>query len=305
MSKRAGVDANDYSRFNNIVDSDEEDNSAKENVKPQAKAAPCRNCSKDGAKLKCSICKKAAYCNRQCQTSDWTFHRRTCKKPEDDKDKDVPAVKKPTTSDKPKAPRTEIVREDEEEDLEDARGYKNGLPYFHREQSQVEKELIGNIAPQKIQDTTAPAAITAPPKHDGSAWNHAGTFEERDTTTWCKDRLGELLRNLQVKSNGFTIKGGEIKDVRGESSICVVRGKKRFLFDFDFTIEWEVIGKSFKGKLVFKDIDNEGDNEITCRYDKSPSDATEAQQLSDAIKSGFQKEALARIGQFITEYNAL
>ena len=38
----------------------------------------CRNCGKEGAKLRCSKCKKVVYCNRACQSADWSSHKRSC-----------------------------------------------------------------------------------------------------------------------------------------------------------------------------------------------------------------------------------
>jgi hypothetical protein len=188
-------DANDYSRFENIVDPDDEVTETKQVSTEQP--VECRNCRQSGAKLKCSICKKAKYCNRQCQTSDWGYHRRICKKPEEPK-KDKPSEKRvdgevaksrPSStsssarSNKPKAA-AEIVKEDEA--IENAKGYVNGLPYFHREQTEEEKALIGDIAPKKIESIPAVVSEKVAVSHDGSAWNHAGTFEQRDVSKWAK-----------------------------------------------------------------------------------------------------------------------
>ncbi|RHY98353.1 hypothetical protein DYB37_008130 [Aphanomyces astaci] len=329
MSK--STDANDYSRFKDIVDSDEEKDATASTSKKAANTAvssPCRNCSKADAKLKCSICKKATYCNRQCQTGDWTYHRRICKKPEDKAKADDAARSKPrtvegaaaaasgsssssSTSSRATTKATKPVRRDvvkEDEDLENARGYKNGMPYFHREQSEHEKSLIGDIAPKKIEvEPTLGAAPSA--THDGSAWNTAGTFEQRDFTTWATDRLKALLGNLEVTARSFAIRGGNVKDVKGDASVCVVRGKKRFLFDFEFNIEWTVVGKDgYNGKLLCHDISNDGDYEITVQYKKKPSDALEFKELAAAVNGqaeGFRHAVLARIATFVTEYQAL
>lgn len=177
------VDANDYSRFKTIgeTESDDEDSKKKKNaeeqVAPSSVSDNCRNCQKPGARLKCSVCKKAVYCARTCQASDWTFHKRICKKPEPPK-KETPRRPPPTSSSsstsapKPAAAKasstakkssangsTEVVL-DEPDLPSDVRGYKNGLPYFHRELSHDEKKLIGDIAPQKIE--VAPAAVRRP-----------------------------------------------------------------------------------------------------------------------------------------------
>lgn len=213
-TREVKVDANDYSRFKDIGgDLDADDKSKNKTsaaaVAPQSVNDACRNCHKAGAKLKCSVCKKAVYCARTCQASDWTFHKRICKKPEApkiDAPRRPPPAKSSTisssassSSSKPAAKSlssttksstsTEVVV-DEPDLPADVRGYKNGLPYFHRELSHVETELIGDIAPQKIE--VAPTAAAASAVHEGSAWNHAGTFEERMFTKWAEVRFFSL-----------------------------------------------------------------------------------------------------------------
>lgn len=200
-TQQVTVDVNDYSRFKGIGESDSEDDKvAKEKKEKKAspsggEASTCRNCHKPGAKLKCSVCKKAVYCARACQASDWTFHKRICKKPEPPKAKEP--LRRPTPppasassssaspsktasssssstssssggTKKPSASKSSVVVTDEPDLPADMRGYKNGLPYFHRELSKEEKNLIGDIAPQKIEPA-APIAV----RFDGGQVNHA------------------------------------------------------------------------------------------------------------------------------------
>jgi hypothetical protein len=178
-NKYKEVDINDYSRFDKIKDSDTEEEEEKKEQATKTENDSCRNCGKAGAKLKCSVCKKAVYCVRSCQASDWQFHKRTCKKPEPPKNDPVPPKKTPTSSklstttpsststtgstsansttgsSSTKKPTTssnnkEIIKG--EENAEEMRGYKNGLPYFHRELTEEDQKLIGDIAPKKVED---------------------------------------------------------------------------------------------------------------------------------------------------------
>lgn len=182
------VDANDYSRFKDIGASDSDDEADAKKKKEEAKVAPststdvsaCRNCRKPGAKLKCSVCKKAVYCARACQASDWPFHKRICKKPEAPKPPQPPrktpksaastsaassssspsssasTTTKATNPASSSSTKSSVVVADEPDlPAAEMRGYKNGMPYFHRELSKEEKSLIGDIAPQKI----APAPV--------------------------------------------------------------------------------------------------------------------------------------------------
>uniref|UniRef100_K3W7J9 MYND-type domain-containing protein n=1 Tax=Globisporangium ultimum (strain ATCC 200006 / CBS 805.95 / DAOM BR144) TaxID=431595 RepID=K3W7J9_GLOUD len=324
------VDANDYSRFKSIGETDS-DGESKSKSKTSAVAPAndnCRNCHKPNAKLKCSVCKKAVYCARSCQASDWTFHKRICKKPEPPK-KDPPRRPPPssstsssssssaTTSSAPKfekpsssaakknASSTEVVL-DEPDLPSDVRGYKNGLPYFHRELSHDEKKLIGDIAPQKIE--VAPAVAAAPTAHEGSAWNTAGTFEERTFTKWAEQKWSDLFTGAAYSEEKFTATFSAPEKVTGDASICVVRGKKRFLYDFNFTLPFEVSiggGTIYKGKYTMNEISNDEDYEISGRLTNKPSsaaDATALQKFIGTTNSGLQCEVLRIIGQFTQEF---
>ncbi|KAG7399856.1 hypothetical protein PHYBOEH_007717 [Phytophthora boehmeriae] len=323
-SQEVKVDVNDYSRFKDIG-ADLEDDDKKEDTKAKVAPTPtdpsCRNCSKAGAKLKCSVCKKAVYCARKCQASDWQFHKRICKKPEPPKKNDPPrpspskkstteaakTTKTTTTSAKPKAASSEssVVVTDEADLPKDMRGYKNGMPYFHRELSKEEKNLIGDIAPQKIE--TKPVA-TSSAGHDGSAWNTAGTFEERVFTKWAEEQWNTVFTGATLSEGNLlaTLKAPE--KITGDASICVVRGKKRYLFDFNFNLPFEVAisgGSTCKGSYTMNDISNDEDYEISWRLTKKPSSSSEQSAVQAFVgtkNSGLQKELVRLISVFAQEF---
>jgi hypothetical protein len=54
----------------------------REVAEAQGEKPHCHNCHKDIQKpLRCGVCKRVTYCSAQCQRDDWTFHKRTCRKP--------------------------------------------------------------------------------------------------------------------------------------------------------------------------------------------------------------------------------
>ncbi|TDH64787.1 hypothetical protein CCR75_000245 [Bremia lactucae] len=318
------VDANDYSRFKDIgKDLDDEDESTEQENAPaavEAAASKCRNCSKTGAKLKCSMCKRAVYCERKCQASDWQFHKRTCKKPEAPKKPDAPRQKPSTfaspikattssSSNKTQPTKTSSVVVTHEPDLpQNMRGYKNGLPYFHRELSTEEKQLIGDIAPQKIKSK---AMNTDSVRHDGSAWNKAGTFEERVVTRWAENKWKEIFTGATYAESNLQATFKAPDKFTGDASICVVRGKKRYLYDFSFQLSFEVTisgGSPCKGTYSLNDISNDEDCEILCNLTKksmNASDQLAIQKFTATKNSGLQKELMRLINMFASEFQQL
>ena len=239
-------------------------------------------------------------------------------------------VKKPEAS-KPKSkPARKQRDESESEDDEDidiaklggVKGYVTKADgkkttYFNRELSEEAKELIGDIAPKAIVTPEKTATDSTPPKSGGSVWNQAGTFEERDTTAWCKDALKRLLLQASVgeedaaaKAAGAEVSVTAVKDLEGDASMCVIRGSKRYIFDFSFTLEWEAVfsqlGKKVKGKLQYTDVDNDLGYDVEIKWKKAAV-AEQKSKLNPLLGkegAGLRAAIRAKIDAFVAEFRA-
>lgn len=119
------------------------------------------------------------------------------------------------------------------------RGYKQTsdgrkTTYFHRELSAEEKALIGDCTPQRI-DVNNPTtnqgprllgkspSITTESKTlgsssndtaNGSAWNAAGTFEEKDVLSWSQSRLKALLKGITLSVHGADVHDPSVRHIK-------------------------------------------------------------------------------------------
>lgn len=182
------------------------------------------------------------------------------------------AAKKPPT--KPKATSSDTVELDDE-DLKAINETKRmGYCYFRTAVDDAVKEQLQATnkpqlieKPQEIQQEESPGAAI-------SAWNKEGTtYEEKDVSQWAVDQLKKLLMGVMVKTSLSTEQEEALKQqlknidqtlsidqiinkcpllmslpstirvkdaqVTGEAEVMVVRGTKRYMFDFDLTIKWE------------------------------------------------------------------
>lgn len=82
-----------------------------------------------------------------------------------------------------------------------------------------------------------------------SAWNASGTtWEEKDTTDWCKKTLEECLLDTtsayysEASSEGTTYVAvvKKVKDLTGDASVAIAGGKKRYIYDFHVSVEYEI-----------------------------------------------------------------
>ena len=71
-----------------------------------------------------------------------------------------------------------------------------------------------------------------------SAWNALGTtWEEKDATDWCTKTL-ERFSELSSTTCVASVKG--VLEVKGDASVAIAGGKKRYIFDYHATVEYEI-----------------------------------------------------------------
>lgn len=165
------------------------------------------------------------------------------------------------------------------------KGYKiiNGkkTSFFHHEQTEEEKNLIGDITPKRLDPAQIPSNDATQDK-EVSAWNKAGTWEEKDVTDWAlgsiKEKVMEATYALPEGSpdpNACAIVSSVSKLISSKkaggsahASVAKVRGKKKYIFEFTVCVHWEMTmgnGTKCNGKMTFFDVD--GTHEIGEGYD--------------------------------------
>mmetsp|Transcript_18177 Transcript_18177/g.42272 ORF Transcript_18177/g.42272 Transcript_18177/m.42272 type:complete len:341 (-) Transcript_18177:88-1110(-) len=254
LPERRGVD---YSKFDSIVDSDDEKPVAPKGESKESKPAEkphCWNCHEDCLKpLLCGRCKKAMYCCQKCQKDDWQYHKRTCKVPE-------PPKKSEEAKQAPPRPKPEARKK--EEKVVDNDNEENLTWYRHREWKPT-SEPKQEFKPTKIA-TEAAEVEPDKPQRAGSVWNAAGTWEEKDVTAMAQTSLSSKLSStshLEAVGGVFSVQ--EVSDVTGDASKPVVRGKLRHLFDLSFKVKFsfkwtESDGqKSASGTIEISDFTND------------------------------------------------
>lgn len=260
---RRGID---YSKFDNIEDSDDEkpQSSSKEASKELASAEKphCANCHNDISKpLRCGVCKKASYCSAKCQKEDWQFHKRQCQAPAKAKPKAKEESRKPPPRSEEKErerKKTDTVVDDDEEKFD---------WYRHREWKPT-NEPKQEFKPQQLEGSAASLSSSAAPDGGakaGSAWNVAGTWEDKDVTDMARKTLKAALESgiPSVDVAGGTIAFESAGDVEGDASKPVIRGKLRHMFDLafevNFVFKWmDASGQNqAKGQVKFNDFTND------------------------------------------------
>ena len=238
----------DYSKFDAIEDSDEEkdtkdDKKIKKAASTPIKHVKCANCGDTEAVLKaCQRCKKVAYCGARCQRDDWRFHKRVCCPPKDSKKKEPPSKPKP-----PKKTTPAKVESSDDDDDEPLTWYK------HRET----KLPDSNVQHVKLPSTPSEENLNRKDSA-GSAWNSAGTWEERDVLPKVRERIEDVVKRVSDRDFGSgVISVDRVKSVTGDASVGVIRGKARQFLDVKIEVAFRVrVGgdeTAYKGTLILKD----------------------------------------------------
>jgi activator of HSP90 ATPase len=164
--------------------------------------------------------------------------------------------------------RDDIVKDESSESSELMRGYKKTkdgktTSYFTRELDEHAKALMGDIAPKKLTGSGEAARPVERKTSAASAWNSAGTFEERDRSKFCADMLEEKIGNgmVVVESEEYKVEVTGIKKIEGEGSIILRRGKMSFIWDYAFDVTYKISlisnDKICKGTLSFTDFSHD------------------------------------------------
>ncbi|ETI54534.1 hypothetical protein F441_02629 [Phytophthora nicotianae CJ01A1] len=229
----------------------------------------------------------------------------------------VTRVEVPQTSSasapKPTAAASSTVVDEDAEIAGHVRGYKKladgrVTTFFNNELTEEAKQLIGDIAPKKVED---PNKVQIKSVDGGSAWNQGNTFEEKDMTSWAKRKLEKVVSGVSAPlgSGEGVVTSLEVSDLEGDASIAVVRGAKRYIFDFTFTLACTLKqgDNSVAGELKFLDLSSDcgGDYDVEAvvpsRYQSESGKALHAALNSSS--SAFRKALAAQLATFVQEYH--
>ncbi|KAG7337285.1 activator of Hsp90 ATPase, N-terminal-domain containing protein [Nitzschia inconspicua] len=209
-----------------------------------------------------------------------------------------------------------------EKELAEMRGYKKTkdgriTSYFTREQShQID------IAPKPICTTPQPitpsssAGETNGESETGgrgksSVWNHAGTWEEKDTTEWCRDQLKKRLKETKVEAAGGHMGlVTEVKDMTGDASVAIVSGKKRYIFDFHCKLKFKLKEADTddvlaSGTLRLPDICSTHHEELEVEFEgwkKKPSSDNEA--MANDTRQMLESEVRESVKLWVADFNS-
>ena len=214
--------------------------------------------------------------------------------------KKAPAAVKPKSSSDEKSIGDD---DDDDENLGNIRGYKKTsdgrvTTFFNNELDETAKKLIGDIAPKKLEGSStsgteggAAAGGDATALENGSsAWNSAGTYEERILSPWAaaalRRLLGELATHLEAATDisardrdacattspleSVDICVTDIDTVTGDAQVTMMRGKKKYICDYTVELKWSLSVKHaastaadvVQGKLQVLDITADKEYEI-------------------------------------------
>jgi tetratricopeptide (TPR) repeat protein len=177
--------------------------------------------------------------------------------------------------------------------------------FFNMEIDDTAKELIGSIAPKKIFN--APVEDPELVSKGASAWNKGGTYEERNCTEWAEQYLRAAIGEFQhaPSKDGWSVSFTKVKSLEGDCSVVLRQGKKRYVFDFEVTVNFDVINDNgdilSSGEWVCNDFNSEAEGECDV--------SLKIQSGKDLIRSWLKKKGVEELvnnlwAKFVAEYRS-
>ena len=157
------------------------------------------------------------------------------------------------------------------------------------------------------------AASITPSSSMGSAWNSSGTtWEEKDTTEWCRTCLTECLKEATAVHQSYVAVVKEVESLTGDASVALAGGKKRYIYDFHTAIKYDILDDGddqiASGTMNLPDINSattaEEELEVNISGWKAPSG--EGVNLEDAIacQNLLVQDVRKSVLKFIEKFNA-
>ena len=217
-------------------------------------------------------------------------------------------------------PNSTEVETTEDDDIDPSlmRGYKtleNGrkTTYFHREISPEEKAKLAQANKPTMIDSSNPSSTAVPANSkEGSAWNAAGTFEERDMTKWATDKIKELVKGtstvFELGDDSGIVEATDVANFDGVASVSFIRGSRRHPFDFTFNVEWtaSIAEGEFSGKLFYSQFSSDDDSfENEIKWENREKAGKAIKPLLEHLKREFSREVDVKLQKFIEEFNKL
>lgn len=98
---------------------------------------------------------------------------------------------------------------------------------------------IKGAPPPEVKKLTDEEKMKRSTSAGASLWNAAGTFEERDLTSWVKGAVEELLVGAEGQPVGSVVaQVTEVLSCSGDACQWLVRGTTRANFDLDIKLKW-------------------------------------------------------------------
>ncbi|CAN4096648.1 unnamed protein product [Withania somnifera] len=107
------------------------------------------------------------------------------------------------------------------------------------------RETTQDAAPLPLPKKLTSQDLNNPQTHLGSAWNRAGTWEEKNLNKWANDRIKDLLKSVgSLEYSSGRAEVAEVTRCSGDAFLVTVRNKKRVGYTLELTIkvkgEWLV-----------------------------------------------------------------
>lgn len=161
--------------------------------------------------------------------------------------------------------------------------------------------IAGNITAPPASSTVAAAA---PQAVGGSRWNAAGTWEDRDISSWGHNHLKQLLVGFEVAEVKGKITGFE--RVSGDCTIIFSRGRKKTGYDISALANFsaKVGDQAIKGSLEFPEIADSCADEpwqvLVTIKDQNADNKAAGEQVYDAFKKAVP-DIRKKIDQWVEE----
>lgn len=188
--------------------------------------------------------------------------------------------------------------------------------------------VLSDAAPKPVQVDASSLSPVKEGNRVGSEWNQAGTWEERDMSTWAKDNLTSWLGQASSSASQVAAPGGrrfsasakvvKVKSLSGDAQLVWVRKQPKYGYNYEAELNFkvsfrrglqedgsDVADESFSGSIILPElVDTVQPAEL--RMDakwKGPTTNSDMAPLAKEWLDRLMENIRSQVAAFRTEYH--
>ena len=117
-----------------------------------------------------------------------------------------------------------------------------------------------------------------------------------------------MLKAVKVSENKIVVSTQAIEKLEGDAAMTVVRGKKRYIYDFSCRVKWKATmhdNKQYEGVITITEITGEKNYEMDIRSEfPCINESNTMKNVKKIVENGYEKALKVALDEFLNAFKS-